>query len=829
MTCLSELRQHVAVLTSSDPAPLPPAWRIDEGLRSLPRQIATFAGFRRTMLGSLRSKENFQPWRARGLPDAGLMLVEMWAYVCDVLSFYDEVIADESYVRTAKVDGSLRKLTALVGYVPRPAIAPLARLVALAEGSTPITIPAGTAFQSGAFDNEPPHTYETETALVVHPFHNQWELVPPVTAGTLDGPWNYLILDARTATVARGDTILVQWTQKPVSSFAWKKELALLGRAAYPYGKSPRVPWEVLDPYQPLAPTPETHTEKLTVADVLSFSDDYGRTFREIVFAPGQKIRFGQGPVEVSDIQVYRLRRSTVATAGSGGIDWIIGLPGLGLVPDDQVLLETPSERLLVKITAAQLTTVPIDDTESSQTDNPLISDFVKKHVRRPVLKIRTGQKVTSAASVTIYYALEPGGTVCAAPSERRRAVSTWAIANQSTTAPPTAAPDTLILQDRCSQAVEAAARFRQEQETLDITSAADNPELTTPVYAYGNIVPISRGQTVPREVVGSGDASQASQSFTLKKGPLTYLPISDPANAQGLKSTLTVWVNGIAWKEVPYFFGVPADAQVYIVRQNEQGQSVLTFGDGIHGARLPTGKDNIIASYRFGAGSAVPPARSITQMAKPVKGITGVFNPCAAFGGQDAESGQNLRGNGPRVALLLDRVVSITDMEALAARFLDVRSVTAMWTWDDKLQRAAAKIWYIGSQGTKDLLLTKLRQYADPTTPIAVECAQSQPVWITITLEIDSRYLAEDVTAAVRHALIRPQGGPLALENIGIGQYLYRTSVLETCMSVDGVRNVPSILWGLREESMEPWADFVKKSSSGTYFDWENGGLKVQ
>ena len=58
-----------------------------------------------------------------------------------------------------------------------------------------------------------------------------------------------------------------------------------------------------------------------------------------------------------------------------------------------------------------------------------------------------------------------------------------------------------------------------------------------------------------------------------------------------GVRSTLTVWVRDIEWREVPSFFGVAADATVYIVRQDDNGDSTVTFGDGIRGARLPAGR----------------------------------------------------------------------------------------------------------------------------------------------------------------------------------------------------------------------------------------------
>ena len=44
------------------------------------------------------------------------MLLEMWAYVSDVLGFYDERIANETYLRTAHRRPSLRRLVELLGY-----------------------------------------------------------------------------------------------------------------------------------------------------------------------------------------------------------------------------------------------------------------------------------------------------------------------------------------------------------------------------------------------------------------------------------------------------------------------------------------------------------------------------------------------------------------------------------------------------------------------------------------------------------------------------------------------------------------------------------------
>ena len=57
-------------------------------------------------------------------------------------------------------------------------------------------------------------------------------------------------------------------------------------------------------------------------------------------------------------------------------------------------------------------------------------------------------------------------------------------------------------------------------------------------------------------------------------------------------------------------FYGQPTNAQVFVLREDDQGQTHVTFGDGVNGALLPTGTNNIVATYRYGAGAAAPDRR---------------------------------------------------------------------------------------------------------------------------------------------------------------------------------------------------------------------------
>src|SRR6185437_15995560 len=106
----------------------------------------------------------------------GLMWLEMWAYVADVLGFYDERVANETYIRTAVRWPSLRRIVELLGYTPSVGVSAKALVAALADGTAAVTLPPATAFRSGPFDGEPPQVFETTAGTTIHPLQNQWKV-----------------------------------------------------------------------------------------------------------------------------------------------------------------------------------------------------------------------------------------------------------------------------------------------------------------------------------------------------------------------------------------------------------------------------------------------------------------------------------------------------------------------------------------------------------------------------------------------------------------------------------------------------------------------------
>src|SRR6266511_2176976 len=167
--------------------PTPLVLNIPAGLDALPRQLRSFPEVREALLRSLPSKPALEKWRARGQRDLGLMWLEMWAYVSDVLAFYDERISNETYLRTAILRPSLRRLVELLGFIPTPWVAGSISLALIAEERVQVVLPPRTGFRSDAFGNEPPQVFELTTDTAIHPLQNEWSIRPihPIHKGPL--------------------------------------------------------------------------------------------------------------------------------------------------------------------------------------------------------------------------------------------------------------------------------------------------------------------------------------------------------------------------------------------------------------------------------------------------------------------------------------------------------------------------------------------------------------------------------------------------------------------------------------------------------------------
>lgn len=199
------------------PAPLPTANA--PGLPALSYRVGTRPAFLATMVQGLSSASHpaLAGLRTRALSDPSMAMLDAWATAADVLTFYQERLCNEGYLRTAMWERSVRELAALVGWRPRPGVAATAYLAyTLDPNTTEVLIPAGSRANSVPGPGETMQAFESSTDL---PARAAWNQLRPrmsraqdaaavlarglCLAGTATGlkPNDALVLDLGTGTV----------------------------------------------------------------------------------------------------------------------------------------------------------------------------------------------------------------------------------------------------------------------------------------------------------------------------------------------------------------------------------------------------------------------------------------------------------------------------------------------------------------------------------------------------------------------------------------------------------------------------------------------------
>ncbi|CAN92258.1 hypothetical protein sce2099 [Sorangium cellulosum So ce56] len=193
------------------------AYRVGVHSDFLQSMLASLTDARRPVLGRLRTREP---------DDFTIALLDAWAVVADVLTFYQERIANEAYLRTATERVSVIELARLIGYALRPGVAASVDLVFTlesAQGAPPVVpIPSGTRVQSVPGPNERPQTYETVEDIVARPELNA--LRPILTEPqSFPAGLKELWLDGVATGLKPGDAILIVGEEREgdLSSERW--------------------------------------------------------------------------------------------------------------------------------------------------------------------------------------------------------------------------------------------------------------------------------------------------------------------------------------------------------------------------------------------------------------------------------------------------------------------------------------------------------------------------------------------------------------------------------------------------------------------------------
>jgi len=83
-------------------------------------------------------------WKNRDASDFGITLIELFAYMGDIMSFYIDRAANESFILTASQRDSVLRMARLLGYTPTPSTPATVTLSFSTFATSSQVVPAGT-------------------------------------------------------------------------------------------------------------------------------------------------------------------------------------------------------------------------------------------------------------------------------------------------------------------------------------------------------------------------------------------------------------------------------------------------------------------------------------------------------------------------------------------------------------------------------------------------------------------------------------------------------------------------------------------------------------
>jgi hypothetical protein len=781
------------------------------GLTQLAYRAGTFATFRRALLQHLDGETELDAWKPTAHGDLGLQVLDWWAYVADILTFYNERIVNEHFVGTAQLDSSVAHLVGLLGYRPRPGIGATGTLAVVASGPGPLVVPAALAIASKATPGLESQTFETtastafaQPTTVPGPAPENLAASGPAAGPPAGAPPGAAEPPPHTQLLARGG-VLVKGTP---SSIAVNDRL-LLSTKTWSGADQPAVVVRVTG----LAVEKDAHGRKNTRVRIDGASSlpsnataaDYHLAY------PTHTGHLSTLPAGATVVTGTTLILDAPARYLKAGDPLLVELPGAGagVSPGsgfDVVRLTEYAEVLWYANAAAGTPTTP---PVGGAPGIPLM-------VAKLTVQAHSGANLSGTyASQASKVAVRSGWTDVGPLLDTPVATLTALPPKLTLAAPPAAAAGVAtgaLVED--ASGAGAMVTATPVAGSSEVSISGGPATLQAPLRMLWDLVQVSRGATVSAEKLGVGDATQAGQDFALAKSPVTFLADFPGRSGDGYSSTVLLTVAGRYWTEVPTLYGHGPDESIFCTYNDDEGKTHIRTGNGETGRRLPSGAA-VSATYRVGSGAAVPPAGSLSQVLTAVPNLRSVRNPVPPGGGSDPEPASEIRRLAPRSVLTFGRAISGDDYAAVAAAAPGVSRAASAWEWDPVEQRPTVRVYVGDDAGALASARAALRAQTDPNRPLTVVAAVPCQAALRLVLRLDGSYVAEAVYAQVRAAVL---DGLFAPGVLALGEPLYRSRIEEVVTAVPGVLATHQLLM--------LWLRNGLHSSTGPRFSPGSGGF---
>jgi len=789
---------------------------------SLPRiqyRIGQYSDFRARMLSLLDQAPLLRGWTHRQADDPGIALIEGAAILGDILTFYQELYANEAWLGTATWPQSIAAIVRLIGYRPAPGLGGTGYVAFEIDGSATATVPAGFPFSAQIAGMAAPANFETSESLVAFPGLSRFSLYRPSVIPIFTNGQSTIALDAAALAVA-GVTVKAQ------------DRLMLVDQS----NSSNRQIVVVKSVTTQLDQIVVTTAGGWQGSNANSGMTAYklGRTFRAFGYnAPqSQVIVNSDGTISTTDVDTGMSLRGMLEGFPlerrvddlSAGILMLLDIPWTrfgghtGEYFNALTALSVTSETNFVGPMQAGITVVAFEKPGGSMSYSlPYFTDRRTAMCHEVIGQgvAATSVRVIDSSADTSELDYLGNGTSYEALDQR---LLQFAALNADDTAARVEEARVSINRAAIGDVSQIGVRRLTLAPALTQFTVTDFPLANPAVVVLGNVAPMTQGKMQAAAPLGNGDARQIYQSFQLPKAPLTWLMDEDLMPPR--KPQLTILVNEIEWTEVDSLFAAGPKDQVYILREDDAGNTWVQFGDGINGAVLPSGINNVAARFRTGnAANGWRQSGAKPQAMARVPNLNQVRLYDEVTQGTADENSSHVRQTAPSRVEELGRIVSLSDFEFEALTLPGVEKAHAIW--DTQSNVPLLKLTVLLSDNSpaqlKSVQGAMSQANADRGTdrfPVLVVGAALEYVRLSLTIGLQPGYQSDPVIAAVKTALgvvpsdgsAAPMGGLFSLDKRSLGQEEYSSRIEGTVQNVEGVAWAEVTALGTLGTAAKPW-----------------------
>ena len=732
-----------------DCAPAPASPPLPRGPGPADYLAKDYASFRQLMLDRL--SVTLPGWTERHVPDVGIALVELMAYVGDELSYYQDAVATEAYLETARRRTSVRRHLRLIGE-------------GLHEGCN------ARAFVHVEVDGDVLDVPRRDLSFVT-----AWQGMPRTGRALTDDELRAVPRDRFEVFEPmrqHGPTLSFRRAHNRIELYTWGERECCLPRGATsatlrdawiaaeapPAEGSPRQPPAAAPSQQPPLRAPEAEAH-----DAEASAGPDGDGYATTPPAPPRDVTPSvPGPSPSAEKRPPSKKKSAARRRA------------LALAPGDLLLLEevmgpwtgepadaNPSHRHVVRLTRVTPTADELDDTpvvevEWHEEDALPFPLCISTTSRPPACRylenvtVARGNVVLADHGETVR---EPAGTVGWMPLDADCG---------DCGCPP--------------QAVPRAAPFR-------------------PALASG---PVTYAEPLPRDA----SARTAMQARDPRRAvPAVWARFEPaPVNERGPERAGRTSPRPPLWRPRTDLLGSWTGDRHFVV-ETDAGVSVLRFGDGETGD-APEAGSTCTVRYRVGNGVAgnVGTGAIAATVRRDFAGdvVMRPRNPFPATGGTAAEALDQARMTGPYAfRSTLERAVAADDYARLAERHPRVQRAAAQLGWTGSWPEVIVAIDVLGAPEAEPRVLREVRAMLEPYRRIGhdVRVAPARYVPLDVALKgcVRPGYQRGHVMAALQARLgpgTAPDGtkGFFHPDNLSFGQGVLLSALVAAAQGVEGV-----------------------------------------